>query len=123
MASRNRQDAERAGRRAETLVALYLQITGHRVLARRFRCRAGEVDLIARRGRTLVFVEVKQRSRADHAVDPVTARSEERIIRAGETFLTRHPRYVEEGFRLRYDVVIVTGRWRISHLRDAFRGW
>ena len=119
----SRQAAERAGRRAEGLVALYLQLTGHRILARRFRTPSGEIDLIARRGRTLVFVEVKQRSRADHAVDPVTARSEERIIRAGETYLSRHPRYVEAGYALRYDVVVVTGRWRISHLRGAFRGW
>ena len=119
----HRRRAERAGRRAETLAALYLALTGHRILARRFKVRAGEIDIVARQGRTLVFVEVKQRRRAAHAVDPVTARSEERIIRAGETFLARNPGYVRRGFALRYDIVLVTGTWRIVHQRDVFRGW
>lgn len=118
-----RQRAERAGRRAERLVALYLRLCGHRILAQRYKTRSGEIDLIARRGRTLIFVEVKQRARGDHAIDPVTARSEERIIRAGEQFLSRHPHYVEAGYGLRYDVVIVLGRWHIRHQRDMFRGW
>lgn len=118
-----KQRAERAGRRAERLVALYLRLTGHRILAQRFKTRSGEIDLIARRGKALIFIEVKQRARAEHAIDPVTARSEERIIRAGEVFLSRNPRYVEEAFALRYDVVIVTGIWRIRHQTDVFRGW
>jgi len=118
-----KQRAERAGRRAERLVALYLRLTGHRILAHRFKTRSGEIDLIARRRKTLIFIEVKQRARAEHAVDPVTARSEERIIRAGEIFLSRNPRYVEEAFALRYDVVLVTGIWRIRHQTDVFRGW
>lgn len=118
-----RQRAERAGRRAETGVALYLMLTGHRILARRFKTKSGEIDLVAQRGKTVVFVEVKQRARAAHAVDPVGARSEERIIRAGEIFLSRNPRFVERGCALRYDLVVVTGRWRITHRRDVFRGW
>lgn len=121
--SGKRQRAERAGRRAETLVSLYLRLTGHRILARRYKTRSGEIDIAAQRGRTLIFVEVKQRARADHAIDPVTAQSEERIIRAGEHFLSRHPYYVEAGYGLRYDVILVIGRWRIRHQRDMFRGW
>ncbi|MGB6231594.1 MAG: YraN family protein [Litorimonas sp.] len=121
--TRDREAAERAGRRAEGLVALYLVLTGHRILARRYRCPSGEIDLIARRGRAIVFIEVKQRARAAHAVDPVTARSEERILRAGETWLNRHPDYIDRDFAVRYDLVTVIGRWRLHHLRDAFRGW
>jgi putative endonuclease len=120
---RDRKAAEQAGRRAETLVALYLQLTGHRILARRYRCASGEIDLIARRGRTIVFVEVKQRRRAEHAIEPVTARSEERILRSGETWLNRHPRYIEDGFGIRYDLITVIGTLRILHQRDVFRGW
>lgn len=122
-ASDKRQRAERAGRRAETLVSLYLRLTGHRILSRRYKTRSGEIDIVARRGRTVIFVEVKQRARASHAIDPVTAQSEERIIRAGEQFLSRHPHYVEAGYGLRYDVVLVIGRWRLQHQRDMFRGW
>ncbi|MGJ8558789.1 MAG: YraN family protein [Litorimonas sp.] len=118
-----RQRAEKAGRRAETWVAAYLIVTGHRILARRFKTGSGEIDLIAQRGKTIVFIEVKQRAKAEHTIDPVTARSEERIIRAGEIFLSRHPGFVDQGHALRYDIVIVTGRWRITHRRDVFRGW
>lgn len=120
---KSRQRAEKAGRRAENWVAIYLILTGYRILARRFKTRSGEIDLVARRGKTLVFVEVKQRAKAEHTIDPVTARSEERIIRAGEIFLSRHPRFVDQGTALRYDIAIVTGHWRITHRRDVFRGW
>lgn len=118
-----RQQAEKAGRQAELWVSLYLQLTGHRILARRFKTTSGEIDLIARRGKTLIFVEVKQRTQAKHAVDPVTARSEERIIRAGEIFLSRYPTFVERDYALRYDLVIVAGRFALTHRRDVFRGW
>ena len=57
----NRQEAERRGRRAENLASLYLRLKGWRILARRARVPGGEVDIVARRGRTLAFVEVKAR--------------------------------------------------------------
>jgi putative endonuclease len=120
---RTRQQAEKAGRRAETCVAIWLTLRGYRVLARRYKVRAGEIDLIVRRGKVLAFIEVKQRAKAAHAVDPVTARSEERIIRAGEAWLAAHPSFVREGYSLRYDVISVIGSWRIIHQKDVFRGW
>ena len=112
-------------------MALYLRLLGHRILAQRYRTRSGEIDLIARRGRTLVFVEVKLRATQNSAIDPVTARSEERIVRTGEVFLSRHPGYVRRDFALRYDIAVVIGPsrgWRagvgrIELRRDVFRGW
>ncbi|MEL6686907.1 MAG: YraN family protein [Pseudomonadota bacterium] len=121
--SRSRQKAERAGRRAEWLAALYLQLKGYRVLERRYRSPYGEIDLITRRRKTLVFVEVKQRRRVVDGLDPLTAQSEERILRTGEAYLTRHSRYIENDFALRYDLIVVTGRFSIDHRRDVFRGW
>jgi putative endonuclease len=118
-----RRKAEKAGRRAEIWVALYLILTGHRILAKRYKTRSGEIDLIARSGKTILFVEVKQRAKPEHAIDPVTARSEERIIRSGEIFMSRHPVYVDQGYALRYDMAVVTGHWRITYSRNAFRGW
>ncbi len=67
----NWQRAERGGRRAEALAALWLQLKGWTILARRARTAVGEVDLVARRGRTLAFVEVKARAtqgEAEHAL-------------------------------------------------------
>jgi putative endonuclease len=118
-----RRKAEKAGRRAEIWVALYLILTGHRILAKRYKTRSGEIDLIARSGKTILFVEVKQRAKPEHAIDPVTARSEERIIRSGEIFMSRHPVSVDQGYALRYDMAVVTGHWRITYSRNAFRGW
>lgn len=120
-----RRAAERAGRWAEQWAALYLRLTGHRIRARRFKTPSGEIDLIATRGRRLIFIEVKQRQSVhrNHQQDPVTARSEERIIRAGEIFLSRNPHFVEAGYALRYDLIQIRGLFRITHRRDVFRGW
>ncbi len=62
-----RQEAERRGRGAETLACWYLRLKGWRILARRARVPGGEVDIVARRGRTLAFVEVKARASEDAA--------------------------------------------------------
>ena len=63
----NRQLAEARGRKAESLAAWWLRLKGWRILARRTRVPGGEVDLIAKRGRIVAFVEVKLRSTADAA--------------------------------------------------------
>ena len=104
-------------------MAWRLRLSGHAVLAERFRCREGEIDIVAKRGRTLRFIEVKQRQKAEQAVEPVTARSEARILRASEVWMARHPRIMERCRELRYDIVTVTGRGRVHTHRDAFRGW
>ena len=62
-----RQAAEKRGRGAETFAALYLRLKGWRILARRARVPGGEVDIVARRGRTLAFVEVKARGSQESA--------------------------------------------------------
>jgi putative endonuclease len=62
-----RQSAERGGRRAESLAAWWLRLKGWRILARRVRTPVGEIDLVARRGRTIAFVEVKARATAVQA--------------------------------------------------------
>ena len=120
--SAERKRAERVGRRAEGFVALYLRLTGHSILARNYRCRSGEIDIIARRWRTIVFIEVKQRSRAAHAVEPVTARSERRIMDASEVWMNTNPIHIGSATDIRYDIVTLVG-WRVGHLKNAFRGW
>ena len=57
----NHREAERRGRGAETIACWYLRMRGWRILARRARVPGGEVDIVAKRGRTLAFVEVKAR--------------------------------------------------------------
>ena len=116
--SRDRSSAERRGRWAEGLAALYLAAKGYRVLARRFRSGGGEIDLVARRKDILVFVEVKARPAIDDALVAVTPKSRRRIEAAARAFAARHRRYAEDGFR--YDIVAISG-WRIRHVVDAWR--
>jgi len=113
-----RQEAERAGRRAETLAAWWLRLKFYRILARDLRTPVGEVDLIARRGRVLAFVEVKRRATLAEALNAISPRQRQRIARAGEAFLARHPKLT--GLDIRFDVVaILPGAWPY-HLPGAW---
>jgi putative endonuclease len=114
-----RRRAESLGLAAETRAAWALRLTGHRILVRRWRCSAGEIDLIARRGRTLIFVEVKARDTLEAAVEAVTPRARARILAAADAFVARHPAYVDDDRR--FDIVAVLPRRWPKRLADAFR--
>jgi putative endonuclease len=115
----SRQRHERAGRLAEAAAAWHLRLRGFRILARRFQAPVGEIDLVARRGRLLLFVEVKRR--ADHATALAALQSvqQARIARAAEAFLQRRPDLA--GCTLRFDLVAVAP-WRLPrHVPDVWR--
>ncbi len=113
-----RRRAERAGRRSEWAAAFILQLKGYRILARRFRAQSGEIDLIARRGGVVAFVEVKNRAVLEDAVSAVTARARRRIERAADMFAAHHRHLAECVFR--YDIIAIAP-WRFQHLRGAWR--
>lgn len=114
-----RRRAESLGLSAETRVAWALRLTAHRIVARRFRCASGEIDLVARRGRTLVFVEVKARDTLEAAIAAVTPRSRARILAAADAFVARHPAWADHDRR--FDLVaVLPGRWP-KRFPDAFR--
>jgi putative endonuclease len=116
----DRRRAFRLGLDAETRAAWMLRLKLHVVVARRWRCRAGEIDIVARRGRTLVFVEVKARADEAAAIDAVGPKSRARILAAADLFVAAHPAWAD--FDRRFDVVVVLpGRWP-RHRPDAFRG-
>lgn len=111
--------ADSWGRWAERLAAWSLRLRGYRVVARRYRTPLGEIDLIARRGQVLVFVEVKARGDLSRALAALGSRQQARAGRAAELFLLRHPNYV--GCTLRFDLIAVRPwRWP-HHLVDAWR--
>jgi putative endonuclease len=118
-AAKARRAAERRGRGAETLAALLLRAKGYRVLERRFRSPAGEIDIVARRGRRVAFVEVKERAGADDAAWAVTPRQQARIARAAEHWLAAR-RYAGD-FDIGLDVILVAPRTLPRHIPDAFR--
>ncbi|MEO1700476.1 MAG: YraN family protein [Pseudomonadota bacterium] len=105
-----RQRAEKRGRRAEILAELALLFRGFRVVARRFKTKAGEVDLIARRGDLVLMVEVKARKTLAEAHDAVTVTALRRIEAAGDIWLGRQRDYGQ--LSIRYDLVAVLPyRW------------
>lgn len=118
-ADEKRRKAETLGRTAETLCRLLLQVKGYRIVAHRLRTPMGEIDIVARRGRTLAIVEVKARADWRAASEAVSARQRGRLARAAHAFLATNPQY--NGLSLRFDVMLVTP-WAIPrHLQDAWR--
>lgn len=115
---RRRADRERAGRRGEWLAALWLRLKGYRLIARRVRTPVGEIDLIMRRGRRLAFIEVKTRARSADALSAVTPHQQQRLRRAAEAWLARHP---VEGIRdFGVDLVAIAPRRWPRHIKDIF---
>lgn len=104
----DRRGAYRRGIRAETLVAWAFRLRGFLVVARRYKTPVGEIDLVVRRGRLVVFVEVKARSRLEDGAEAVTPAGRRRIVAAAGQFLARHPRLLEHATR--FDVALVAPR-------------
>jgi putative endonuclease len=114
-----RQEAEKRGRRAETIACWYLRLRGWRILARRVRVRGGEIDIIARRRQILAFVEVKARSNDDAAG---YALDEYRLRRVADAAEQLAPRYMRAADDIRIDAIfVVPGRWP-QHLADVWQG-
>jgi putative endonuclease len=114
------------GDRGERAAARYLRRKGMRVIVRGYRTRLGEIDLIARDGDTLVFVEVKSRRQGVPA-EAVTPEKQRRITLAALHFLRKHGLL---DVRSRFDIVAIVwpderGEPRIAHIPDAFEavGW
>jgi len=114
----DRVEAFRLGISAESRAALFLIAKGYRILARRFKTPLGEIDIVARRRRALVFVEVKARDSADDAAESVTARGKQRIIAAAELWLARNPADAQS--EIRFDVVLMTPGRLPRHIPNAF---
>ncbi len=108
---------EMEGKEAEDLACRHLRSQGMRIVARNWRWRGGEVDIVARDGPTLVFVEVKARTGEGHgsAAEAVTAWKRDRLWRTALAYLGG-----KAEVPVRFDVVAV-GPDGVKHIRDAFR--
>ena len=110
----------RAGQLAENLAARFLEQRRLAVLARNYRCRGGEIDLVCRDGATLVFVEVRLRSdpRFGGAAASVTVAKQGRIALAAQHYLAAHRLHDAP---CRFDCVLIDGEAPPEWLRDAFQ--
>lgn len=113
-----RARAEAQGRRGETLAAVWLWLTGWRILARRVRVGVGEVDLVARRGRTVAFVEVKWRASAAALDAAIDARRLARVARAAQALA---PHYARSGDDVRIDVILIAPRTWPRRIANAWQ--
>lgn len=113
-----RRAAFRWGLDAEGVAAWVLRLKGFRIEARRWRSPVGEIDLVARRGDLLIFVEVKARARGLDAVTALTPRQRQRIERAASAYLAARSRAPG---RVRFDLMAVARSGWPVHLADAWR--
>jgi putative endonuclease len=118
-AQARRSQAQRRGRLAEFACRWYLRLQGWRIVAVDWRCPAGEIDILARRGGVLAIIEVKTRGDLASAADAVLPRQRRRITRAASAFLSARPDLA--GLALRFDVMLIAPRRMPRHLPDAWR--
>ena len=110
--------AFRLGVSAESRAAFFLIAKAYRIVARRYRTPFGEIDIVARRRRALVFVEVKARDTLDEAVAAVSERGKRRIVDAAQFWLGRHP--ADANAEIRFDVILVAPGKIPRHIVNAF---
>lgn len=117
MAKGDRRAAEKAGRKAEQWAAWWLRIKGWQILAVRIKTPRGEIDLVARRGRTIAFVEVKARKDEAELANAIDRRRLARVAAAAHILA---PRYATRGEDVRIDVILLApGRWP-RHLANVW---
>lgn len=106
------------GKRGEEIARRYLRDHGYRIVARNWRCRFGEIDIIARDEEMLVFIEVKTRTGTGFggAEGAVTPHKQARLIAAARSYMSE----VRTELAMRFDVVAITGR-RVKLYKDAFQ--
>lgn len=117
-------NTERKGEWGEHKAANYLRLKGYRILERNYSCRMGEIDIIASKGKFIVFVEVKLRKNADFAEarEFVTRSKQSRIITTAQIWLSQN----ETELQPRFDVIEIYApegiarRVHIEHIEDAF---
>lgn len=113
------------GKTGEDLAAAELERLGYAILARRYRTRYGEIDIVARDGETIVFVEVKARANAEcgTAAEAITPRKQRKLAWMAEDYLARHDL---TSVACRFDVLAIDDAFsspRVTVYADAFEAW
>ena len=116
----SRQEAQHRGHTSESLAALWLRLKGYRILARRLKTHAGEIDLVAAAPfGPVCFIEVKARGLARAAAEAVGESQQARIARAASLYLASRPQLARRGSR--FDIIAIAPRGLPVHHRDVWR--
>ena len=113
-----RQRAEKKGHRGETIAAWWLRLHGWRIIAKRVKTPLGEVDLVARRARTLAFIEVKWRAKQSNLSYAITAWNLRRVAAATAILA---PKLARSGEDIRIDVLLLAPRAWPRHLTNVWQ--
>jgi putative endonuclease len=116
-ASPRRRAGHDFGLRAESLAALWLRLKFYKILARRYRVNGGEIDIVARRGEDIIFVEVKARGTMDDALIAITPLKQRRLSIAAARWLASNPWAAQ--YTLRADAVFIAPRRLPRHVIDV----
>ncbi|MBI1216722.1 MAG: YraN family protein [Alphaproteobacteria bacterium] len=118
MMAGNAQSGHAKGLAAEKQAAVYLKLKGYSILQMRYKTPQGEVDIVARRGRLIVFVEVKLRAALDAAAEAIHPQNQHRVRQAAALYLAAHPEYTD--FDARFDALLMAPRRLPRHIENAF---
>lgn len=113
-----RQKAHLRGHLAEYYCILFLLLKGYSILALRYKHPRGEIDIIARKGNALIFIEVKARATKEAALESITQQKKQRTMQAALGYIANQSQFQHHD--LRFDVMVVTSRLRIIHLANAW---
>ncbi len=115
-----RRSAERKGHKGETIAVIWLMLKGYRIVARRYKTKIGEVDIIARKRDVVAMVEVKARNSVGEAMDAVDRTTMRRIEAAGDIWLAKQRDFAR--LSVRYDLVAILPRKLPVHVKRLFDG-
>ncbi len=112
----------KSGKWAEFLARMYLRIHGYQIVATNVitgrGTTAGEIDIVAKRGKCVVFVEVKKRKTLDDASYAIMARQQQRLVRGAQNYMRCH--YEFKGYDCRFDAILVCLPFSIRHIKNAW---
>lgn len=103
---------------AEIIALVFLKIKFYKIVECRYRSHAGEIDIIAKRGKYIVFIEVKARKNSSHIFDVLSSKQQLRIRNSAEFFLSRNKKF--QNLQPRFDLITISPKHGLTHLKN---GW
>ncbi|MEM6780384.1 MAG: YraN family protein [Pseudomonadota bacterium] len=104
---------------AEALAEIFLRLKAYRILEKRYKTPVGEIDILATRKNTLIAIEVKARKSREDALYAINTKTQNRIVRALEYYVSHNPKWADKNFR--FDIITIKLPFFIAHVDNAWR--